>query len=236
VNPLERLHSIESRLRDGAISVDEACTELFTGPKPWQTAWWKTQRAMRIGSECSTCGTAEPPLVLQHTWQPISWKDALRQVGPPNWDWWKEHHPLPQLDRPKQQLIERPVCPRCRSIRVRPRKRTNDWTCQAGQCGAPHERHDDWAFSEPSFELHPDKKAMSRQKYSISAEYQALSSARWQEWLRSPEETVNRLNALRLCITESKRYLSLEDTKTLCKRCAAREDYQHIARSQRDTD
>lgn len=234
MNLLERLLDIESRLDSAAISVDDACAELFTGPKPWHTAWWKAQRAERIGSECTTCGSTEPPMVLQHTWQPISWRDALRQVGPPHWEWWKEQHPLPQLDGPDRSLIERPVCPKCRSIRVRPRVRTKDWTCQAGQCGAPQERHDEWSFSEPLYEMRPDTKAISRQKRAISAEYRALGQARWEAWLQSPESAANRLNALRLCIAESKRYLSLEDTKTLCKRCAGREDYHHIVVSEQE--
>ena len=236
MNPLERLLNIESRLNAASISVDQACAELFTGPKPWHTAWWKAQRSERIGSECVTCGSADPPLVLQHTWQPVSWRDALRQVGPPNWDWWKERHPLPHVDGPERPLIDRPVCPQCGSIRVRPRRRTNDWVCHAGQCGAPHERHADYTFPEPKIELRPDTKAIRQQKRAISLEYQELSRARWQAWLQSPESAENRLKALRLCIEDSKRYLSFRDTKTLCRTCAGREDYHHIRRSEHELD
>ena len=234
MNPLPRLLDVESRLNEGTISVDQACEELFTGPKPWHTAWWKAQRSERIGSECATCKSADPPLVLQHTWQPVSWREALRQVGPPNWDWWKERHPLPQVDGPEQPLIDRPVCPQCGSIRVRPRKRTTDWVCHAGQCGAPHERHADYTFPEPKIELRPDTKAVRRQKRAITLTYQELSRARWQAWRQSPEGVENRLEALRLCIEDSKRYLSFRDTKTLCRSCAGREDYHHIVRSERD--
>lgn len=224
MNPLARLLDVESRLNEGTISVDQACAELFTGPKPWHTAWWKAQRSERIGSECATCGSADLPLVLQHTWQPVSWREALRQVGPPNWDWWKERHPLP---RPEPPLIDRPVCPQCGSIRVRPRKRTNDWVCHAGQCGAPHERHADYAFPEPKIELRPDKKTIRRER-------EELSRTRWQAWRQSTEGAEHSLKALRLCIEDSKRYLSFRDTKTLCRSCAGREDYHFILRSERD--
>jgi len=234
VNPLERLLSIETRLESGALSVDEACSELFTGPKPWHTAWWKAERARLIRRECSTCGSETPPLVLQHTWQPISWKEALRKGGPPNWDWWKEQHPLPAMDWSKEILIERPVCPVCGSIRVRPRVRTKDWTCQAGQCGAPHERHENWAFPEPHYESRPDLKAIASHKRGLRDEYQRLAQERWQQWLQSPESNLNRLNAIRLCVSESKRYLSFQDTKTLCKSCAGREDYHYILESEGD--
>lgn len=232
MNPLERLLHIEARLDSGAISVDEACAELFTGQKPWHTAWWKANRGRLLGTECATCGSVETPLVLQHTWQPIGWRDALRAVGPPNWEWWKQQHPLPHLAKPEQPLVERPVCPECGSIRVRPRKRTADWTCQAGQCGAPHERHEKWAFPVPNYELRPDTKAISHLNRAVRGRYATMIESRWQEWLQSESSMENRRNALRLYIAESKRYLSFSDTKTLCKRCAGREDFRHIDKSE----
>lgn len=235
MNPLERLLSVESRLDEGTISVDQACAELFTGPKPWHTSWWKAQRAERLASACATCGSAEPPLVLQHTWQPVSWRDALDQVGPPNWEWWKERFPLPAWARPEESLIERPVCPVCGSIRVRTRVRTKDWVCQAGQNGTPEQRHDGWAFPEPKIELRPDKKAYKNRKDVALQQRRAMYDARWQAWRQSPECAENRLKALRRCIEESKRYLSLRDTKTLCKSCAGREDYLHIRQTERET-
>jgi hypothetical protein len=76
--------------------------------------------------------------------------------------------------------------------------------------------------------------AIRRQKRAITLEYGRLSGARWDAWLQSPEGAENRLKALRLCIEDSKRYLSFSDTKTLCRSCAAREDHRHIRRSERD--
>lgn len=220
MNPLEKLDYIESLLESGAMSVAHACDELFSGPKPWSTDWWKAERARLIGTECSTCRSTEPPLVLQHTWQPVNWSDALRRVGPPNWEWWKETRPLPALDWHKEILVQRPVCPVCRSIRVRPRVRTKDWTCHAGQCGAKHERHDGWAFAEPRYEMCPDRKAIAAHKRKLRAEWEILVQQSWQEWLGSRESELNRHRALALCIAESRRYLSFADTKTLCKSCA----------------
>jgi hypothetical protein len=68
----------------------------------------------------------------------------------------------------------------------------------------------------------------------VTSEYEELSKARWHAWLQSPDAAENRLKALRLCIEESKRYLSLSDTKTLCRPCAAREDHRHLLRSEHD--
>jgi len=234
MNPLDRLLDIEARLNAGTVSIDQACSELFTGPKPWHTPWWKEQRKAKLASACATCGSTEPPLVLQHTWQPISWEQALRQVGPPNWDWWKEQHPIPRLERPPRPMANRPVCPHCGSIRVYARKRTKDWACEAGKSGRPHERHEDFIFPEPKIELRPDNVAIRRQNEALRQEYEKLRSANWQAWLQSPEAAENRLNALRLCMAESKRYLSFADTKTLCRRCAASEDHRHIRTSLRE--
>lgn len=233
MNPIDRLLDIQSRMNAGTISVDEACVEVFTGPKPWQTPWWKERRSEHLGPACVTCGSSEPPLVLQHTWQPVRWADALRVVGPPNWDWWKEQHPLPALNQPVDLQVTLPVCPQCGSHQVRPRVRTKDWVCHAGQCGAPHQRHADFAFPEPKFELRQDPKALREHKRAIRQKYLALSEARWEAWLKSPEAKENRLRALRLCIEESKRYLSFADTKTLCRPCAGREDVEHIRRGER---
>ena len=99
MNTLERLLDIELRLNEGTISVDQALAELFAGPKPWHTAWWKARRSERLGSECATCGSAEPPLVLQHTWQPMRWTESVRNVGPPNWEWWKQRHRTDGVER-----------------------------------------------------------------------------------------------------------------------------------------
>lgn len=232
MNPLDRLHDIESRLIAGTISVDQACTELFNGQKPWTTRWWKARRRQKIASACSTCGRSDPPLVLQHTWQPVKWKDALQRAGPPNWASWKEQHPLPNLKEPFEPLTNQPVCPQCGSYKVYPRMRTNDWICQVGRSGKPHEQHADFAFPEPKVERRPDRVAIRRHKKIVSLKYQELSTERWEAWLRSSEGAENRLLALRLYIDDSKRYLSLEDTKTLCRPCAAREDYQHIRRNE----
>ena len=186
MNPLDRLHDIESRLIAGTISLDQACTELFTGPKHWQTPWWKARRNEKLASACTTCGRSDPPLVLQHTWQPVRWKDALRKVGPPNWVWWKEQHPLPDLNGPFEPLTNLPVCPQCGSHRVRPRVRTKDWVCQVGQSGKPEERHAAFAFPEPRIELRPDKIAIKRHKEAVRLKYEQLSSDRWEAWLQSP--------------------------------------------------
>jgi hypothetical protein len=233
MNPLERLLDIELRLKSGAISVDQAYKELSAGPKHWHTPWWKTQRKKMLGASCSTCGSAGPPLVLQHRWQPVSWKEALRQVGPPNWEWWKERYPLAEVDRPQVPFIDRQVCPICGSVRLYFRKKAKDWVCEAGQNGAPHERHPDFRFPEPVVALRPDTMGIRRRNQVATREYERLSNIRWNAWLLSPEHAENQLKAFRLRIEESKRYLSFTDTTTLCRRCAVREDHRYVLRTQR---
>jgi len=164
----------------------------------------------------------------------MPFREAVRKVGPPNWEWWKERHPIPKPDAPAAPPpIYRPVCPRCGSTRLYLAKKRNRWVCQAGAFGAPHFRHPDFEFAEPKMELRPDKKAIRRIKQDTTLHYQQQSASRWQAWLQSPEGIENRRLAVLLGIEESKRYLSFDDTKTLCRPCASREDYRHIRRSER---
>ena len=233
MNPLERILDVESRVNAGALTVDQAAAELSSGPKYWHTPWWKAQRRERLGVSCATCGTASPPLVLQHTWHPRSWREALQEAGPLNWQGWRERHPLPKVERPTVPPTERPVCPTCGSVRVYYRKKAKDWACSVGMSGAPHERHSDHTFPKPATALRTDTLGIRKRNRVATGKYEALSRARWQAWLNSPEYRENQLNALRLRIEDFKRYLSFVDTKTLCRRCAAREDHRHILRNQR---
>lgn len=234
MNPLERILDIESRLNTGAIDVEQALAEMFAGPKPWHTPWWKKQRLARLELKCATCGTPDPPLVLQHTWHPMTWKDAVRTVGPPNWESWKQMHPLPKLIAAEPPPIERPTCPVCGSTTVRFRKTRNEWDCEAGLRGTIKQRHEGATFPQPKIALCPDKDLKRRVKEVVSAKYQKNSDARWQAWLQSAECKENHRLAILVSITEKKRYLSFDDTKTLCKSCAAKEDYRHIRRHERD--
>lgn len=99
--------------------------------------------------------------------------------------------------------------------------------------GQPHERHPDHTFGEPAIALRKDTLGIRKRNRVAAGKYQALSDARWQGWLHSPEYKQNQLNALRLRIEDAKRYLSFADTKTLCRPCAARENHHHILRNQR---
>jgi len=74
-----------------------------------------------------------------------------------------------------------------------------------------------------------------RRNQVASGEYEKHRAARWNAWLQSPERAENQIKALRLRVEESKRYLSFADSKTLCRRCAGREDHRHIRRTQRHT-
>ena len=234
MNPLEQIGDIESRLNEGAIDVQHALADIFAGPKPWHTPWWKEQRLARLGLKCATCGTSDPPLVLQHTWHPMTWKDALRTVGPPNWEWWKQTHPLPKLVAAEPPPIERPTCPVCGSTTVRFRKTRNEWDCEAGLRGTLKQRHEGATFPQPKIALCPDKDVKRSVKEVVSVKYQLNSNTRWQAWLQSPECKENHRLAILLLIIEKKRYLSFVDTKTLCKSCAATEDCHRIRRHERD--
>lgn len=113
------------------------------------------------------------------------------------------------------------------------RKKRGGWACDAGQSGAPHEQHEDYYFPEPKIESRPDSRKNAQMKRDTWAAHQILVNNRWHAWRESTEFAEHQLRALRLSIDESKRYLSFQDTKTLCRPCAAREDWQHLPRFDR---
>lgn len=157
----------------------------------------------------------------------------LRDAGSLDWYGWKERHPLPYVDRPEVPLAQRQVCPVCGTVNIYFRKKANDWACKLGMSGKPEERHTEHIFAEPAVGLRKDTLGIRKRNRVATGKYEALSGDRWQAWRSSPECKENQLNALRLRIEDTRRYLSFVDTKTLCRPCAAREDHRHILRNQR---
>jgi len=111
-------------------------------------------------------------------------------------------------------------------------KTKNHWVCDASQYGGKKWRHQATVFPEPKIEVRPDTVTLLRLKREAGPAYEERSAARWQAWLASPEYQENQRLAALLSIEETKRYLRMEDVKTLCRSCAASEDYHHILRSE----
>ncbi len=190
---------IAKRLIDDEINWEEALELIksISQKKPWHTQEWKEKRDKLIKDYCEVCGSTEPPMVLQHTWQPPSIKALFNSVKQTKeWEQWQEDHPI-IIDQDKLEK-DTDACPVCSSVAIYYRKGTNDWRGRV--C-----RH---VFAAPI-------KIVSRGK---------ISEEIWGKKIESFNAFKEHYNVGKLVVLKSIenhfRYMSLADTKTYCKRCA----------------
>jgi hypothetical protein len=189
----------------GWIDAREILTSL---KKPWVTKEWKEQRKLLLAAACESCGTT-PPLVLQHTWHPTPLYRlfyAARRKHRDEWEAWVASHPL-EVDL-SALTPDQEGCPRCGSTTIRYRKRVDNWICISRAGGAPCGN----VFEAPLQVISP----MTIRSLGRTAA-QDLQDA-FDETFGIGRKAVTR------ALEHQIRYLSLKDTKTLCKRCAFVED------------
>lgn len=203
------LQEILSKLTTNEMNWIEARGILTSLRKPWTTKEWKEARKGLLGSACESCGTTTPPLVLQHTWHPTPMHKlfyAARRKHRSAWETWKESHPL-EVDR-SALAADLDGCPRCRSTTIRHRKRVNAWICAARSAGVTCGH----VFERPMRVASPTAvRALERRAA------QDVQDA-FDESFGIGRKVITR------ALEHQVRYLSLKDTKTLCKRCAFVED------------
>lgn len=216
------LQKIEKELKERRITGDEASNGVFLirrklGP-PWHWKSWKVARAKVLDTQCKTCGAgAEAILYVQHTFknprvQPyLDAADIKFKAMEPEVDW------RPGLKREMYQIRDAAVpemrncCPSCKSLSIQYRKGSNSWICNSKSkmeyCGH--------IFKTPAKKVAltaAQKKEIRRDKYKA-----------YRQVVLSREHDVKR-EAMLNWFKDMRRYLSLKDTKTLCKRCAFIED------------
>jgi len=172
---------------------------------PWKTKEWKSKRDALIATHCAQCGTNEPPLVLQHTWQPKPFSLLFREIRGnyfDQWNVWKSEHPL-EIDMSSIQA-DTNACPKCHSPTIRFRKTMKDWKCIAQESGV---------FCHHIFE--------TPIRIVSEATRKNLSKVAWVKMLEE-FDTVFGIGkqAVIMAIDQHARYISMQDTITLCKKCA----------------
>ena len=215
------LEKIETSLAARQITGSEAGELIYRERKklgpPWQWKSWKNARDKYIGTECASCGADEDViLVLQHTFKHPRLKSYLlaSQIL---------HDLLPEIDwrsdlKAKMYEIRdavipdmRNCCPICESLSIQYRKGAATWICNSKSKG----EYCGHVFVEPARKpalTTAQKKAIRRGKY---AAYRKATLTEKHDFKR---------DALLKWFADMRRYLSLKDTKTLCKRCAYIED------------
>ena len=219
--PLE-IERVEHDLIDRKITGSEASEIVFNvrrklGP-PWHWKEWKIARAKLIGAQCETCGAGkEAILYLQHTVRNprvqlyLDTAEAKLAEMEPEENW------RPDLKAKMYEIRDavipemRDCCPICGSLSIQYRKGAATWICNS-KSGGQYCAH---VFKNPAQKLAltaSQKKEIRRNKYNA---YRKIVTNR--------EHDVKREVFLRW-FKDMRRYLTLKDTKTLCKSCAYIED------------
>jgi hypothetical protein len=200
------------KVLSGDVHWAEAVQVIQSARKPWHTKEWKEQRQLLLASHCQSCSTTTPPLVLQHTWHPTPlyrlFYNARRKYKK-EWLLWKQSHAV-EVDT-ATLVPDADGCPKCGSTTIRYRKTTGTWVCTA-RAIKPSGQACGHVFNEPL-------RVLSRRAV------RKLEKAAAQKMQDDFDEQFGIGRKVTITALEQQiRYLSLEDTKTLCKRCAFVED------------
>ncbi len=206
---------VERKLRERLLTGQQASDAIHAartklGP-PWQWKSWKKARDSVIGHNCENCGKGkEAILTLQHTFRLPRLGDSVREVKYSS-DYYDVVQEAVRAVEDEEDPVMRNSCPACESTAIVYRKRAANWICN----GKKNKRTCGNVFLEPSetLALSPQQKnSISNRKGQVRDK---IYNERKDEWLES---------GILLWFEGLRRYLSLLDTKTLCKRCAFMED------------
>jgi hypothetical protein len=205
---------LQSDLEKGKVDEIEVKRFLFNAKwEPWVEKEWKTKRDAIIQSFCETCGSQEN-LVLQHTVQPRTIPKILfALVGHRH----EECQIFLERNREKVELqfgdnVQKvPVCPKCGSSQVHLRIRGQNkgtYVCNKSRDYLPCKHK----FIEPDYgyDERDIKKAEKRREATLRDKF-------------IEEEGLLRI-AVEIALEEIIIYLNLDHTKTLCNKCAYKED------------
>ena len=219
--PVE-LEVVEQKLTNRKITGDEASVMIYRareklGP-PWQWASWKKVRHKVLGTECETCGAGpEAIFVVQHTFKHPRIKPYLETAEAKLAEMEPEENWRPDLKAKMYEIRDavipemRDCCPICESLSIQYRKGAATWNCNS-KSGGQYCAH---VFKKPAQKLAltaSQKKEIRRNKYNA---YRKIVTNRSHDVKR---------DAFLRWFKDMRRYLTLKDTKTLCRSCAYIED------------
>lgn len=217
-----RYKQVEDLLTQNEITGAHASSMIYAarrklGP-PWHWREWKPARDQLIGPSCETCGAGQDGiLTLQHTFRhPLlqPYIDAAKEevaAMPQERDWRLDLRERMRAINEEAAMGMRDCCPKCESLSIQYRKKAGSWICNSKKNGS-YCAH---VFEVPAQKLAftaDEKKAIRRSKHKA---FIAVAGQREHDWQRK---------AILCWLHDLKRYLTLEDTKTLCRRCAFLED------------
>jgi hypothetical protein len=201
------LLTLREKVDTGALAWQEARTLLESkmGDRPWASKEWKQKRDARLAKSCRQCGSTTPPLILQHTAKRVLFNKLFvdtRHLHWERWQSWKEEHPI-EVDVSSLPLDGR-ACPKCGSGTIRYFVKEGTWKCLC-KTGGVFCHH---IFTTPTLVVFYE----TTHKLEKVAKQQRQDD--FDEAYQVGKQTIIR------AIDQDIRYLSMEDTVTLCKRCA----------------
>lgn len=221
---MEEYLNIRTLLINGSIDYKEAFERIKKLPKAWTTQHWREMRKVHLKDKCENCGSAEPPLVIQHTKQPTGFSIFYNKIM----------NEYINFERTKSEVIKKHVtekivnkylkensqirdaCPLCGITSIRLNKKLNVYTCQKNHTfeipskinyytktrTTDFEKAKDSAVSFLTYTYVSKKIKEMREEYDLEVGKQALL----------------------LSFVEGIEYRQFKNIKTCCKRCAAIED------------
>lgn len=207
------IQQIKELLINDKIHYSDAFELIKKLPKIWSTKQWKENRSKKIGSYCETCGSSES-LVIQHTKQPIEFR--IIYSSKMNELFSSELNDLSNLDSElgKQKEV-RLACDLCRRVSIRVSK-NGEYSCTCGN-----------KFKTPIQIIYYKHCRTTDENAAIESVKRFILSQNNNKVKKLNDREIGRL-ALIDAISEHEIYLSMEHTKTLCKKHAFIEDYAII--------
>lgn len=203
-------------------------------PSPWVSKQWKERREKFLDKKCATCSVTKEEgatLVIQHTWQPHKWCWHVQKHRKVFFQQWEASNPFDSqahISKFKYEYEVRPLCPKCKGG-VHRWKNQKDGikkcTSIRDKISCGHEFHfsqlEEGPWSQRTYEQ--QLKTFNWPFYNA-----------WQERFWAEMGAQVRQAAATDAFKESLRYMEMHpgDIKTLCKKCAAKEDRAYIFENQ----
>ena len=212
---LIELEKIEKALRNNEISYVDAGEKIYgSSTKPWQTEFWKKRRNEIIKEKCEQCNSSKQQMVLQHMWQPSSYRKHVREIYATFLDEEKIKGSHPEVKEEEIQTYldqftdTKEACPSC-ELRSLSKRKTMQPTYRCAKCS--HE------FDKPKMVPYHPKLGVAPSYEQVK---QGMENKRIKDYIWDTFGDEIKRRAILKGIEEHKRYMSMEDTKTFCKRCA----------------
>lgn len=212
---IQELEKIEEALQKREITASEAYEKIKSTTKPWQTAAWKKNRETIIKDSCEQCGGSKGPMVIQHLWHPPEYKDNIREIFAEYYLKEQKNNTLPEATDDDVLAVmsgyteQKEVCPSCEMRSISKRK-TMTPLYRCSKC-----KHE---FDEPKMALfNPELNAVAPPMENIK---KSITRNKQEEFVWNTYGGEMRTLAVLKGIQDHKRYISMVDTKTFCKRCA----------------